>query len=169
MLDQIRFQTFSCGKTTPHRPMWPLTELCGSTFQMPPMKTDHPKKPPDMCSSVRTRIGWPWPSIGRCSVALKADGSMWQWSFPQTFPTYAFKNYSINTPPTRLGIHDDWVGLIGVLEWSGFAGRRWQPVVLAGDAASRTRFKTSQAAKTARQCFHSGGLNDLEKPRNRGK
>jgi len=42
-------------------------------------------------------------------VALKADGSLWQWNFQNRPPAK-----SINTPPTRLGIHDDWIAITGV-------------------------------------------------------
>jgi ABC-type transport system involved in multi-copper enzyme maturation permease subunit len=45
-------------------------------------------------------------------VALKADGSLWQW--PLTAPSTA---EAIKIPPTPLGIHRDWVGLTGV--WGG--------------------------------------------------
>jgi hypothetical protein len=41
-------------------------------------------------------------------VALKADGSLWQWNFLNR-PAVKF----VNTPPTRLGIHDDWVAITG--------------------------------------------------------
>ena len=41
-------------------------------------------------------------------IALKTDGSLWQWNF-QNRPAAK----SINTPPTRLGIHDDWVAITG--------------------------------------------------------
>jgi len=45
---------------------------------------------------------------GHMMVALKADGSLWQWTF-QNRPAVKF----VNTPPTRLGIHDDWVAITG--------------------------------------------------------
>ena len=41
-----------------------------------------------------------------CMVALKTDGSLWKWDFPQNSTAEVAK-----TPPTRLGIHNDWVGL----------------------------------------------------------
>jgi len=41
-------------------------------------------------------------------VALKADGSLWQWNF-----TDAAVVHVINDPPTRLGIHHDWVAITG--------------------------------------------------------
>ena len=49
-----------------------------------------------------------WP----CMMALKSDGSLWKWDFPQNSAAELAK-----TPPTRLGIHNDWVGLTGT--WSG--------------------------------------------------
>jgi hypothetical protein len=39
-------------------------------------------------------------------VALKTDGSLWQWNFQNWSATEA-----VNVPPTRLGIHDDWVAI----------------------------------------------------------
>ena len=45
-------------------------------------------------------------------VALKTDGSLWKWNFPQNFTADVTK-----IPPTRLGIHNDWVGLTGT--WGG--------------------------------------------------
>jgi hypothetical protein len=42
------------------------------------------------------------------TVALKADGSLWQWNF-QNRPAAKL----VNTPPTRLGIHNDWVAITG--------------------------------------------------------
>ena len=41
-------------------------------------------------------------------VALKADGSLWQWNF-QNRPAAK----CVNTAPTRLGIHDDWIAITG--------------------------------------------------------
>lgn len=43
-------------------------------------------------------------------VALKADGSLWQWNFKNGSVVEA-----VNVPPTRLGIHDDWVAISGRL------------------------------------------------------
>jgi hypothetical protein len=48
---------------------------------------------------------------GHMMVALKADGSLWQWNF-QNRPAAK----SANTPPTRLGIHDDWIAVTGRYE-----------------------------------------------------
>jgi hypothetical protein len=42
-------------------------------------------------------------------VALKADGSLWQWNFKGDSIVRAIKN-----PPARLGIHHDWVAVAGV-------------------------------------------------------
>ena len=45
-------------------------------------------------------------------TALKADGSLWQWKgFENDGAAFA------DTPPTRLGIHNDWVGLTHM--WGG--------------------------------------------------
>jgi ABC-type transport system involved in multi-copper enzyme maturation permease subunit len=42
-------------------------------------------------------------------VALKSDGTLWQWGMMnnQTF------SFDFKSPPTRLGIHDDWVAIVG--------------------------------------------------------
>ena len=45
-------------------------------------------------------------------VALKADGSLWQWPFAETGTADLPK-----MQPTRMGIHSDWVSLNGL--WSG--------------------------------------------------
>ena len=53
-----------------------------------------------------------WRSVAvnyRRIVALKADGSLWQWNFTDGTLVRA-----INNPPTRLGIHTDWVAITGV-------------------------------------------------------
>jgi alpha-tubulin suppressor-like RCC1 family protein len=45
---------------------------------------------------------------GRRMVALKADGSLWQWNFKNESAVKA-----VNVSPTRLGIHNDWVAITG--------------------------------------------------------
>jgi ABC-type transport system involved in multi-copper enzyme maturation permease subunit len=55
---------------------------------------------------VAVTVTWP------CMVALKSDGSLWKWDFPQNSTAEVAK-----TPPTRLGIHNDWVGL--TVTWYG--------------------------------------------------
>jgi alpha-tubulin suppressor-like RCC1 family protein len=45
-------------------------------------------------------------------VALKSDGSLWKWDFPQDSTAKVVK-----IPPTRLGIHNDWVSLTST--WIG--------------------------------------------------
>jgi ABC-type transport system involved in multi-copper enzyme maturation permease subunit len=42
----------------------------------------------------------------RMMVALKSDGSLWQWNFKNISTVD-----SVNAPPTRLGIHNDWVAI----------------------------------------------------------
>ena len=52
-----------------------------------------------------------WRSVAVCyhmMIALKADGSLWQWIF-QNRPAAKF----VNTTQTRLGIHDDWIAVTG--------------------------------------------------------
>jgi hypothetical protein len=41
-------------------------------------------------------------------VALKSDGSLWQWNFKNESAVE-----SVYAPPTRLGIHNDWVAITG--------------------------------------------------------
>ncbi len=61
------------------------------------------------------------------AVALKSDGSLWQWHFPH--PWYASPEQLIVTaqnPPVRLGIHNDWVAITST----------WQDVIaLAADGS----------------------------------
>jgi hypothetical protein len=45
-------------------------------------------------------------------VALKTDGSLWQWKFPEENITLLAK-----TPPERMGIHSDWRAVKGL--WTG--------------------------------------------------
>ncbi|HZF02639.1 MAG TPA: hypothetical protein VE344_12190 [Methylomirabilota bacterium] len=45
-------------------------------------------------------------------VALKTDGSLWQWPLNKKTTAEA-----IEIPPTQLGIHHDWVGITSV--WQG--------------------------------------------------
>ena len=50
-------------------------------------------------------------------VALKADGSLWQWHFPQPWNNSQKQiNLAAHEAPTRLGIHNDWVALANT--WS---------------------------------------------------
>jgi hypothetical protein len=54
-------------------------------------------------------------------VALRTDGSLWQWQFKNEGIVHA-----VNNSPTRLGIHDDWVAITG----------RWGNVIaLAADGS----------------------------------
>ena len=50
-------------------------------------------------------------------VALKSDGSLWQWHFsnPWNMSQEQFI-LTIQKPPTRLGIHNDWVAIAGTWE-----------------------------------------------------
>ena len=51
------------------------------------------------------------------AVALKSDGSLWQWHF--SHPLEASPEQLIlaaQSPPTRLGIHDDWVAIANTWE-----------------------------------------------------
>jgi len=89
-------------------------------------------------------------------VALKSDGSLWQWHFVN--PWNMSQEQLILTaqePPTRLGIHNDWVALANT----------WEDVIaLAADGSlwlwpdhepyERYTFaETSQAAGISRQRF----------------
>jgi ABC-type transport system involved in multi-copper enzyme maturation permease subunit len=63
--------------------------------------------------TVGTETNWMAVAVSyHMMVALKADGSLWQWKFQRGSAAEAF-----HTAPTRLGIHDDWVGLVGT--WEG--------------------------------------------------
>jgi ABC-type transport system involved in multi-copper enzyme maturation permease subunit len=59
---------------------------------------------------VATAVSWNW------LVALKSDGSLWQWHF-QRDSTGHFTETGLKIPPTHLGIHQDWIGLTDV--WEG--------------------------------------------------
>jgi ABC-type transport system involved in multi-copper enzyme maturation permease subunit len=56
-------------------------------------------------------------------IALKADGSLWQWNFSYKVETLEEK---AKVTPTRLGIHNDWVGVTGV---------QFRAVALAADGS----------------------------------
>jgi len=50
-------------------------------------------------------------------VALKSDGSLWQWHFSNTYNMSQEQFILfIQKPPTRLGIHNDWVAITGAWE-----------------------------------------------------
>ena len=55
---------------------------------------------------VAVAMTWNW------MVALKSDGTLWQWNLRHHLPVEAYA-----APPTRLGIHNDWVAIAGI--WSG--------------------------------------------------
>lgn len=50
-------------------------------------------------------------------VALKSDGSLWKWGAYRTVPSngspWQSPSVIASTTPTRLGLHNDWVGLVG--------------------------------------------------------
>jgi ABC-type transport system involved in multi-copper enzyme maturation permease subunit len=76
----------------------------------------------------RTSAGTNWTAVTigwTGMVALKSDGSLWQWqwNYNQESPLEAAKS-----PPTRLGINNDWVGLTS--SWGGTI-----PVSLAADGS----------------------------------
>ncbi|MBW8863896.1 MAG: hypothetical protein JF609_03045 [Verrucomicrobia bacterium] len=52
---------------------------------------------------VSVAMNWDW------LVALKSDGTLWQWNTHGRIAALAF-----TAPPTRLGIHNDWVAIAGV-------------------------------------------------------
>jgi len=67
---------------------------------------------------VAVASGWgDWEKL----MALKADGTLWKWK-----PAQKSTAEIANTPPTRLGIHSDWIGLVGNLDGA---------VVLAADGS----------------------------------
>jgi ABC-type transport system involved in multi-copper enzyme maturation permease subunit len=56
-----------------------------------------------------------WVATARTStwmLALKSDGSLWQWRYAGNFPEEVAK-----ITPSRLGIHQDWIGL--TVNWDG--------------------------------------------------
>jgi alpha-tubulin suppressor-like RCC1 family protein len=64
---------------------------------------------------LQVPVGTGWTAVAvtyHMMVALKSDGSLWQWKFERGSATEA-----LHVAPTRLGIHDDWVGLAGT--WGG--------------------------------------------------
>lgn len=53
-------------------------------------------------------------------VALKSDGSLWQWHFFNPWNTWAMSQgqfiLAAQEPPTRLGVHNDWVAIANTWE-----------------------------------------------------
>jgi hypothetical protein len=50
-------------------------------------------------------------------VALKSDGSLWQWHFPNPWEMSQEQLIlTVQEPPTRLGMHNDWVAITGTWE-----------------------------------------------------
>jgi hypothetical protein len=45
-------------------------------------------------------------------AALKSDGSLWKWNFPENSPDTVTK-----IPPVRVGIHNDWISMANT--WGG--------------------------------------------------
>ena len=63
-----------------------------------------------------------WLSVafgGDAMVALKSDGTLWKWAFPRIARNVAIQNFEnvIQKKPSRMGIHNDWVGLCST--WGG--------------------------------------------------
>ena len=107
-------------------------------------------------------------ACGRCQlgmmVALKSDGSLWQWHF---FNPYNMSQgqfiLAAQNPHTRLGIHNDWVALANT----------WEDVIAlaadgsrgCGQIATNTAIhfaETSQAAGISRQCFRQSRLKRFQ-------
>ncbi len=46
-------------------------------------------------------------------VALKSDGSLWQWNFNRIQRSFTLEDFVrlIQKPPTRVGIHNDWIAI----------------------------------------------------------
>jgi ABC-type Na+ efflux pump permease subunit len=66
---------------------------------------------------VGKETNWVATAITRTAmVALKSDGTLWQWHFRRN-SRIAFPAEELKIPPTRLGIHNDWLGLTGT--WDG--------------------------------------------------
>jgi ABC-type transport system involved in multi-copper enzyme maturation permease subunit len=82
-------------------------------------------------------------------VALKADGSLWMWKSPKKSMAEI-----ADTPPTRLGIHSDWIGLVGT--WDGAValaadGSLW--FWPGADHADQTLFKFPKQPKRLGNVF----------------
>jgi hypothetical protein len=96
--------------------------------------------------------GWRAVAVNwRTMVALKADGSLWQWQFK-----YGNIVRAINDSPTRLGIHDDWVAITG----------NWNDVIaLAADGSlwlwpDREQYEQTTLLKLPKQPKFLGNVFD---------
>jgi alpha-tubulin suppressor-like RCC1 family protein len=81
------------------------------------MRWDYQQNGTSGCSDfVRVGTETNWTAVALNSqkmVALKSDGSLWQWHFhnPWNVSTQEQLVQAAQQPPTRLGIHSDWVAI----------------------------------------------------------
>ena len=70
---------------------------------------------------VPVGVGTNWTAVAlnwQRMVALKSDGSLWQWRFinPWNVSSQEQLILAAQKPPTRLGIHNDWVAIANTWE-----------------------------------------------------
>jgi hypothetical protein len=114
-LDQVSFQTLSLtgdgdmAYVRPDGTLW--------------MSGDYQQNGTNVYSGFFVRVGTEtnWTAVALTwnkMVALKSDGSLWQWAFNRQWnsinPEYLFR--LIQKPPMRVGIHNDWVALANTWE-----------------------------------------------------
>ena len=108
---------------------------------------------------VRVGMETNWTTVAlnhqRKMVALKSDGSLWQWIFPRPWDSSREDLIqSAQKPPMRIGIHNDWVAIAGT----------WQDVIaLAADGSlwlwpDREEYERSTLLKLPKQPQRLGNV-----------
>jgi alpha-tubulin suppressor-like RCC1 family protein len=82
---------------------------------------------PDQVSHGQLQLAWANQQCGKDTdwltvantwsrmVAIKKDGTLWQWNWGDNSPAHPFV-INLNSQPARLGIHNDWIALAVVEE-----------------------------------------------------
>jgi len=104
--DQIPLENFSragdqfgaCVRT--NGTLWLWGELLGHGHNLPEFEMLQSGKETNW---VSVAVTWNW-----MMVALKSDGTLWKWDW-----NYHPFSVEFTAPPTRLGIHNDWVAIVG--------------------------------------------------------
>jgi ABC-type Na+ efflux pump permease subunit len=108
--DQIVLETFSDSGAN-------LSSYIGKDGTLWASSRDFDERNTRLFLQVGKETNWVATAITRTAmVALKSDGTLWQWHFRRN-SRIAFPAEELKIPPTRLGIHNDWLGLTGT--WDG--------------------------------------------------
>jgi ABC-type transport system involved in multi-copper enzyme maturation permease subunit len=105
-MDQVSLETF-CSSGTGERAFIGRDGV---------LRVSHENDGSNYSAYVPVGTGTNWLAVafgGGAMVALKSDGTLWKWAVPRNDRNVANQNFEnvIQQKPSRMGIHNDWVGL----------------------------------------------------------